>query len=133
MRPDTVPWWHQAQADMVVAQGSFRPREHYVVAWFVHQAIEKGLKALFIERNGRQAARTHDLLYLGTILNLLPEQMIHLAAIDPAFKFTRYPDIIGLIAPVDGMTEATAVKLLHAGEGIMTWLEPQLQSPSIQP
>ena len=57
----------------------------------------------------------------------LPQtQMMQMAVVDPAFKFTRYPDIIGGVAPVDMVTEAIAVRLLEAAEEIMIWLGTQL-------
>ncbi|MDQ3548636.1 MAG: HEPN domain-containing protein [Chloroflexota bacterium] len=132
MRRETEPWWRQSQADMAIARDLIHPRCYYASAWYVHQAVEKGLKALHIERYDRWATYTQDLLYLGTVLALSPDLMVHIQVIDPAFKFTRYPDTIMLIAPVDGVTEATALKHLRAAEEVLTWLEAQLLSNSIQ-
>lgn len=132
MRPEAEPWWRQSQADMAVARGLIYPDRYFAVAWFVHQAIEKGLKALFIELYGRQAARTHDLLLLSEALTLPPNVMAQIPAIDLAFDLTRYPDIATLVAPVDRVTEATALRLLRAAEEVMAWLEAQLASNSIQ-
>lgn len=85
MRPETEPWWRQSQADIAIARQLVRPESYYASAWFVHQAVEKGLNALFIERFGTQAAYTHDLSYLGSVLALSTQHIAHIRLIDPAF------------------------------------------------
>ena len=119
MRPETAPWWRQPQAEMTVARDLVEPDCYFASAWFAHQVVEKGLKALFIERHQSQAARTHDLVYLGTTLVLPPEVVAHIPAIDRAFDLTRYSDLATLVAPVDRVTEATALNLLQAAEEVM--------------
>lgn len=126
MRPEAEPWWQQVQADLAVARQLVQSSSYFASAWFAHQAVEKGLKALFFEQYRRPAAYTHDLLYLGSILALPTQQMTHIQVIDPAFKFARYPNTITLVAPVDGVSQPTASRLLQAAEEIMTWLEAQL-------
>ena len=126
MRPEAEPWWRQAQADLAVARELVQPSRYFASTWFAHQAVEKGLKALFMEQYRRPAAYTHDLLYLGSILALPTQQMTYLHVIDPAFKFARYPNTITLVPPVDGLSQSTAERLLQAAEEIMTWLEAQL-------
>lgn len=111
---------------MAVARRLVQPEGYYASAWFVHQAVEKGLKALYIERHQAQATRSHDLVYLSTTLVVPPEIIVHTPMIDRAFDLTRYPDLVTLVAPVDGVTETTALNLLQAAEEVMTWLEAQL-------
>ena len=132
MRPEAEPWWRQSRTDMAVARELIRPDRYFASAWFGHQAIEKGLKALFIERHGRQAARSHDLSLLARVVTVPSTQMVHTETVDPAFGLARYPDIDTLVAPVDAVTEPIAVRLLQAAEEIMTWLEMQLASNSTQ-
>ena len=132
MRPETEPWWRQSQADLAIARKLIQPESYLASAWFTHQAIEKGLKALFIERHGRQAARTHDLPFLARIIALPASLMVHVKTVDPAFELARYPDIDMHIAPVDAVSETMAIRTLEATGEIMTWLETQLQSNSIQ-
>lgn len=126
MRPEAEPWWRQSQADFAVARLFVQPEGYYASAWFAHQAVEKGLKALFIERHQTQAARTHDLVYLSMALAVPAGIIAHIPTIDRAFDLTRYPDLVTLVAPVDRVTEATALNILQAAEEVMTWLEAQL-------
>ena len=126
MRPETEPWWRQSQADMAVARQLIQPESYYASAWFAHQAVEKGLKALYIERHQVQAARTHDLVYLSSALTLPSKFVVHIPTIDRAFELTRYPDLVTLVAPIDGVNEATALNIFQSAEEVMTWLEAQL-------
>lgn len=132
MRPETEPWWRQARADMAITAKCVEPGHFFASTWFAHQAVEKGLKALFIERHGRLAARTHDLVLLAKVVALPSTLMTHIETVDPAFELARYPDVDTLIAPVDMVTESIAVRVLQAAEEIMTWLEAQLSPTSTQ-
>jgi HEPN domain-containing protein len=132
MRPETEPWWRQSLADIVRARRSFEPEGYYATVMFVHQGVEKGLKALFFEQHGTLPARTHDLKYLGSLLNVPSVIMVHLETIDPTFKRTRYPDPGTFVAPVDEFTEADASEQLAAAEEVITWLGAQLFPTSTQ-
>jgi len=94
MRSETEPWWHQARADLETAEIVLDGRRFYAVSWFVQQAVEKGLKALYIEQRGVLAPRTHDLRHLGREVLAPSTVETDLAALDPAFDLTRYPDRI---------------------------------------
>lgn len=126
MRPDAEPWWRQSQADLAVAKRLTQPDCYYAAAWFAHQAIEKGLKAVHIEQHGVQAARTHDLVHLSSAVSLPVGILAHIPTIDRAFEVTRYPNLATLVAPVDDMTGAIAQSILDAAEEVMTWLKAQL-------
>jgi hypothetical protein len=65
---------------------------------------------------------------LSSTLALPDDLQVHIPQIDLAFDLVRYPDIATQVAPVDGVTEATALRLLRAAEEIMAWLEAQLPS-----
>ncbi|MGH2411350.1 MAG: HEPN domain-containing protein [Chloroflexota bacterium] len=56
------------------------------------QAVEKGLKALYIEQQGRLAPRTHDLEYLGQEIHAAATLAADLMILNPAFDLVRYPD-----------------------------------------
>lgn len=54
---DVEPWWRQAQADLETARVTASAGRHYAASWFAQQAVEKGLKALYIEQRGALAPR----------------------------------------------------------------------------
>jgi uncharacterized protein len=68
VRPETQPWWRQAQADLQTAEITLQAGQCYAVSWFAQQAAEKALKALYLERHGQLAPRTHDLGYFAVEL-----------------------------------------------------------------
>jgi HEPN domain-containing protein len=125
MRPETEPWWRQAQADVETAEVALQGGRFYAVSWFAQQAAEKALKALYLERQGRLAPRTHDLRYLGSLLTVPQTVETDLDALTPAFDLARYPDPIGT-APVDAVDAADATIHLEAARRTLAWIGAQL-------
>jgi HEPN domain-containing protein len=98
----------------------------YAVSWFVQQAVEKGLKALYVEQRGVLPPRTHDLRFLATEVSLPSSYAEDITILNPAFGTTRYPDPTSGIAPVDTGTEGRASKHLAAARRIFHWLGHEL-------
>lgn len=126
MRAEVVPWWRQAQADLAVARVTAAAGQHYATSWFAQQAVEKGLKALFMEQQGQLPRRTHDLDYLARQVRAPAAIATDVALVNPAFDIVRYPDPSGNSAPVDTVTAALATQHLDAAERILIWLGAQL-------
>jgi HEPN domain-containing protein len=126
MRVETEPWWRQARADLETAEVLFQARRSYAASWFVQQAVEKGLKALYVERRGVLAPRTHDLRYLGREIVVPAAVETDLVTLNPTFDLTRYPDPSHGTVPVDEVTEDDATRDLEAGRRVFGWLERQL-------
>lgn len=126
MRPDTRPWWIQAQEDLDIARELNRPGRYHAACWHAQQAVEKGLKALCVERTRAIPPRTHDLEYLGTVLSVPDRISRALSAINPASDITRYPDQENLVAPVEFIDEEIASVVVTAAIEVMVWLEDQL-------
>ena len=126
MRPEVAPWWRQTQADLDTARVNAAADRHYAASWFAQQAVEKGLKALYIEQKGALAPRTHDLDALARAVTLPDELSSDVALVNPAFDMVRYPDALGATAPVDVVTSELAAQHLAAAERILAWLATQL-------
>jgi HEPN domain-containing protein len=126
MRSDTEPWWRQARADLETAEAILQARRYYAVSWFAQQAVEKGLKALYIEQRGALAPRTHDLRFLASAVSIPVSFAPDVALVDLAFEATRYPDPQQGIAPVDVVTEERATQQLVAARRIFPWLAHEL-------
>ncbi len=133
MRPETLPWWRQALADLDTAKRTAEVSVHYAASWFSQQAVEKGLKAIYIEQRGVLAPRTHDLEYLGLQVNVPQHTAADLALLNPTFDLVRYPEPVGGQAPVDMVTLELATEHIAAAERVMTWLNLQLNQESTQP
>src|SRR5581483_5300377 len=111
-------------ADLDTAKVTAAGARHYATSWFAQQAVEKGLKALFIEQQGALAPRSHDVEHLGRLVQAPDAVAADLAVVNPAFDAVRYPDPSGITAPVDAITSAVAAQHLAAAERILAWIKP---------
>ena len=126
MRTETGPWWRQAQADLETAEAVLQARRFYAVSWFAQQAVEKGLKALYLESRGVLAPRTHDLEFLATEVSVPEDLRPDISLLNPTFDMSRYPNSSEGIAPVDLVSEARAIQHLDAVRRVFRWLAQQL-------
>ena len=64
----------------------------YVVL-MCQQAVEKALKALHLKKIGREAPRSHNLVYLESLLDLMPseQQLEFFAELTSYYLDNRYP------------------------------------------
>ena len=113
---------------MLTEQGG----QYYAASWFGQQATEKGLKALYVERNAALAPRTHDLSFLGHQLTVPAPIQTDLDALTPIFDLTRYPDAMGQ-APVDLVGANDAARHLATARRVLAWIDNQLQPPPTPP
>ncbi|MFH0875065.1 MAG: HEPN domain-containing protein [archaeon] len=63
MRLETNNWISQAKIDLESAEINFKAERHYLSVFLCHQATEKALKALYIEKNKTSAGTTHSLIF----------------------------------------------------------------------
>lgn len=126
MRREAEPWWRQAEADFEAARELARSGRHFAVCWFCHQAVEKGLKALYFEIMGREAPYTHDVEHLGNRVGIPPNLAIPLMALNPLGAAARYPDHASHMAPVDRLRAAHRQAALGAAEQVIRWLGQRL-------
>lgn len=125
MRPDTLAWWRQADADLHSGEIMLANGQWYAASWFAQQAAEKALKALYLERTTRPAPRTHDLEYLGTLVGALTSVDADLQILNPAFDESRYPDNYG-VPPVDAVSSSDATTHISACRRVLSWVLPLL-------
>lgn len=128
MRPEAEPWWRQAEADLATGRDILAAGHAYAASWFPQQSAEKALKALYIERRGTLAPRTHDLVFLGGELSVPVTVDSDLAHLDTVFAEVRYPDSVGGRAPVDEVTDAEATLDLAAAERVLEWIRFELKA-----
>jgi HEPN domain-containing protein len=125
MRPDTIPWWRQADADLASGEIMLTNSRWYAASWFAQQAAEKALKALWIEQTHQEAVRTHDVRLLGRSVNAPNHVEQDLTTLFPIFSLTRYPDALGS-APIDTITEVEARQHIDSARRVLQWVLPQL-------
>ena len=92
MREEYLNWWKQAKADLETAEFNADGKRFEAAAFFSQQAVEKGLKALYIKKFG-ELLKTHDLVLLGKKVGLPTELLELCKSITPAYIYTRHPDV----------------------------------------
>jgi HEPN domain-containing protein len=127
VRTETEPWWRQAQADLETAEFNLRGGHFYAASWLSQQAAEKGVKALWVDRLGEAAPRTHDLRRLGGQLGVPQDVRRDLDNVTQAFDLSGYPDTLRG-APVDTVTSSDATDHLDAAQRILAWVAKELQT-----
>lgn len=117
MREQTSEWLGYAEADLSAAADLIGEHSS-IAAYHAHQAAEKGLKALQIERTG-EYDRTHDLVRLYLELSVPEEFQSTLEDLNPADTAARYPDApdVELENPQSTVTEV---------QELLAWIRRQL-------
>lgn len=77
MTIDSGEWFRQAQYDLGTAESLASAGRYPPALFFVHLALEKALKALYIEKFNDTPEKTHSLVYLVELLDLeLPQHYL---------------------------------------------------------
>jgi len=122
MTTDSGEWFRQAQYDIGTAESLVASGRYPPAIFFCHLALEKGLKALYIEKFNDNPEKTHNLVYLVELLDLeLPGHYL-----DPLFVINRtgvtgrYPHNLEKV--LEQYTQEKTQKLLSDTREILTWL-----------
>ena len=86
-------WLDIAEYDLETAVAMQETGRYLYTVFMCQQALEKLLKAIYLQQNGEEAPRTHNLLHLYEIL-ALPEQQDYLQTmgeINAYYIKGRYP------------------------------------------
>lgn len=92
MRKEIEDWWLQSQDDFDAAEYNFSGGKYFVAAFLCQQAVEKALKALFLQETKGSVPQSHSLIYLGTNTSLPQRFHSFLRQLTPKYVDTRYPD-----------------------------------------
>ncbi len=119
MKEEVKKWMEQANADLNAAQKNLEIKIYYVSVQCSHQATEKALKALFIEKHNQMPEKTHDLIKLGKKVNIPEEYYEALYELNPKWLPSKYPDASD-ITPVKSYDESSAKLHLKKSRKILT-------------
>jgi len=92
MREEAENWWKQAEYDLKAAEYNFTGEYYGVAAFYCQQAVEKALKALYIEKRRESPGPTHSLTKLARDCGLPKEFMGALRRLTSEYYLSRYPD-----------------------------------------
>jgi len=113
-------WWKQAERDLQSARNSFDSKDYYASAFWAHQSLEKGLKALLIKKSN-ELQKIHNLVKLARDLNLPEEIVKKCAQVNPVYIEVRYPE--GKSLPADKINKVEAEQVLLMAEEVLEWLK----------
>src|SRR3989344_6035809 len=103
-------WLKQAEADLHSSENSLNSKDYYLSAFMSQQAVEKGLKSLYIKRK-KSLLKTHSISVLAKEIKL-PENLLNkISDLENVYQETRYPDVSKKI-PVEEYGENDATDLL---------------------
>ncbi|MDD1754323.1 MAG: HEPN domain-containing protein [Methanothrix sp.] len=125
MRDDVKNWWEQAKHDLYAAKFNFDGGLYDVSAFYCHQSIEKGLKALCILKNKESPGKTHSLIFLGRSCELPERYYPFLKRLTPEFVLSRYPDISGEL-PFLLYDREWVENYLKKADEVLSWIESQM-------
>ena len=125
-RPEIRNWWEQAKRDLITAKNCEKSKDYYASVFFCQQAVEKGLKALFILRKRKSPGTSHSLVYLAKETKV-PEKFLKLLKnLTPEFVITRYPDVAGEV-PHKLYDESIARDFIKQSQELMKWLKSKIE------
>jgi HEPN domain-containing protein len=125
MRREAELWWRQALEDFKSAEANLGIGRFYLVAFLCHQAVEKALKALYIEEKKESPGTTHSLVYLGQSLGAPEEILQHLRRMSPDYVVARYPNAAHGI-PSELYDRETAEERLRLAREVLDWVGKRL-------
>lgn len=125
MKKTTKNWLKFAKDDLYVAEVLFRNKSYRNCIAHCHQAIEKILKAIIIEK-GKSIRKTHDLIGLlaDTKVDFPDDILKTIEELNPHYLPVRYPDIL-TIKPIIYKRKKTQ-NFLKKSKEIFKWLQVQL-------
>lgn len=127
MKRITEAWLSYALEDLIMAQKALEMEIYRQTCFHAQQAVEKGLKALLLEK-GIKIRRIHNLLELSSEFETrgihLPVELSELDFLNRVYRF-RYPPDIGLL-PQGQPTRGDAQKALRIARKVMDWIRQTL-------
>lgn len=123
MKQEVKNWWLQAKDDLEKARLLLDGRKYDGAAFFSHQAVEKGLKALYVEKYN-DLLKIHDLVKLAREVGAPIEIVTKCSIITPVYFEVRYPE--GDEPPFNKVDLAKAQELIVLSEEVLKWIEKEL-------
>jgi len=126
MKKITQKWLEFAKKDVENAKILFDGRSYEGSIWHCHQALEKTLKAIIVEKNIR-LRKTHDLVDLSEDAQIrLPKNIPEfIDDLNPYYNPIRYPDVA--IESKQAYSRIIAQKILKTTKEVIKWLKTSIQ------
>jgi len=113
-------WIEQAEKDLATAEYNLEGNRIDSGVFFLQQAVEKALKAMYIKKFKR-LFKTHDLVLLSKKLKTPQKIQNYCKELNPVYQYTRYPDI----PSIENLEEISADLLKYTLE-IIKWVKENI-------
>lgn len=121
MRQEVERSIKQAERDLENARKNVEIEAYELASFMSQQAVEKFLKAAWMEVRGEAPPRTHSLVELGDPLGVPDELRKHLVYLNADYTTARYPDAANGV-PYEIYDRETAESKVDAAEALFEWL-----------
>lgn len=111
----------QAERDLENARKNIGIEAYELASFVAEQAVEKRLKAAWMETRGEAPPRTHSLTELGDPLDVPDGLRKHLVYLNADYTVARYPDAANGV-PYEIYDRETAESKVEAAEALFEWL-----------
>lgn len=119
-------WVENAEYDLQTAEVMHQSARYSYTAFMCQQALEKIIKAVYLQENKAEAPRSHNLSYLVGLLNLnIEADLINLLAeLSTYYIEGRYPTYKEKISQLINKDKSQTI-LIQTGEAFK-WLKSQI-------
>ena len=115
----------QAESDLDSSKYNLEGKKYDVAAYLCQQSAEKGLKALYLNRNN-ELWKTHDLVKLASLVDA-PKEIIEICNdLNPIYLEDRYPDFSETI-PAKKFTQKEVEEYFKKARKAIIWIKKQLK------
>lgn len=123
MRKTTQNWIDGSDYDYKTAESLLKAKRFVYVIFMCHLAIEKLLKAIYSEKLGKIPPRTHSLIRLLDLCEILLSKTTFdfIEEISDKSVPTRYPEDLTVINRQ--LTIKSTKRILNKTKGVLEWLK----------
>jgi HEPN domain-containing protein len=122
MGKNSGEWLKQAEYDLGTAEAMLQTGRLIYAVFMCHLAVEKTLKAIWVNKLSQTPGKTHDLIFLSEKLGLdLPSELADfLEELNDVSVPTRYPDELDRV--LREFTPERTKAILHLTQDMIKWL-----------
>ncbi len=116
---ESKSWFERAEKDLKAAKDSFTSGNYDWACFQSHQAVEKALKAVYIEKSN-ELIKTHDLVFLAKKIHASQAIIDNCKILSVLYVATRYPD------KSSEYTEEETNTFIKMALEVLTWIKKTL-------
>ena len=114
--------------DIITAEAMLKSKRYLYVGFMAHQAVEKALKAYFVNMKDKTAPFSHSLSFLakqaGLYKELSEEQKNFIDLLEPMNIEARYPTHKEQL--IKSLTEKRCIEMIEKSQDLQKWIMRKL-------